>query len=69
MAISAIKTIIRKIFLFKRITIMLFHMYQALGSLQSHCFFTLIYIADMAIQMCNINNFDIDQMSSKFAQR
>ena len=29
----------------------------------------LIYIADMAIQMSNIDNFDIDQMSSKFAQR
>ena len=26
-------------------------------------------VADMAIQMSNINNFDIDQMSSKFAQR
>ena len=32
-------------------------------------FLTFIYIADMAIQMSNIDNFDIDQMSSKFAQR
>ena len=31
-------------------------------------FFILIYIADMAIQMSNIDNFDIDQMPSKFAQ-
>ena len=28
----------------------------------------LINIADMAIQMSNFDNFDIDQMSSKFAQ-
>ena len=27
-----------------------------------------IDIADMAIQMSNFDNFDIDQMSSKFAQ-
>ena len=32
-------------------------------------FHILIYIADMAIQMSNIDNFDSDQMSSKFAQR
>ena len=31
--------------------------------------FILIYLANMAIQMSNIDNFDIDQMSSKFAQR
>ena len=29
----------------------------------------MIHIADMAIQMSNIDNFDIDQMSSKFAQK
>ena len=29
----------------------------------------LIYLADMAISMSNIDNFDIDQMPSKFAQR
>ena len=32
-------------------------------------FLTLIYIADMAIQMSNIDNVDIGQMFSKFAQR
>ena len=29
----------------------------------------LFYTADMAIWMSNIDNFDIDQMSSKFGQR
>ena len=29
----------------------------------------LLFIADMAIQMCNFDNFDIGQMSPKFAQR
>ena len=29
----------------------------------------MTYITDMAIKMSNIHNFDIDQMSSKFAQR
>ena len=32
-------------------------------------FLSLICISDMDIQMCNIDNFDIDQMSSKFAQK
>ena len=29
----------------------------------------LLYMADMAIQMSNFDNFDIGQMSPKFAQR
>ena len=32
-------------------------------------FLTLIYTADIAIQNSKIDNFDIDQMSSKFAKR
>ena len=36
--------------------------------LQKNLFLFLINIADMAILMSNFNNFDIDQMSSKFAQ-
>ena len=36
---------------------------------QKNIFHILIYIADMAIQMSNFDNFDIDQISSKFAQR
>ena len=36
--------------------------------LQKNIFPFLINIADMAIQMSNFDNFDIDQMSSKFAQ-
>ena len=32
-------------------------------------FLILLFIADMAIQMCNFDNFDIGQMSQKFAQR
>ena len=36
--------------------------------LQKNIFLFLINIADMAIQMSNFDNFDIDQMSSKFAQ-
>ena len=37
--------------------------------LRKNIFRKLIYTADMAIQMSNIDNFDIDQMSSKFAKR
>ena len=37
--------------------------------LRKNIFLTLIYTADIAIQMSNIDNFDIDQMSSKFAKR
>ena len=36
--------------------------------LQKSIFLFLIDIADMAIQKSNFDNFDIDQMSSKFAQ-
>ena len=36
--------------------------------LRNDIFLFLIDIADMAIQMSNFDNFDIDQMSSKFAQ-
>ena len=36
---------------------------------EKNIFLTLIYIADMAIQMSNIDNVDIGQMFSKFAQR
>ena len=32
-------------------------------------FLILLFIADMAIQMCNFDNFDIGQMPPKFAQR
>ena len=32
---------------------------------EKNIFLILIYIADMAIQMLNVDNFDIDQMSSK----
>ena len=32
-------------------------------------FLILLFIADMAIQMCNFDNFDIGQMSPNFAQR
>ena len=35
--------------------------------LQKNIFLSLINIAYMAIQMSNFDNFDIDQMSSKFA--
>ena len=37
--------------------------------LQKDIFHILIHIADMAIQMSNIHNFDMDKMSSKFTQR
>ena len=36
---------------------------------KKNIFHILIYIADMAILMSNIDNFDSDQMSSNFAQR
>ena len=36
---------------------------------EKNIFLTLIYMADMAIWMANIDNFEVDQMSSKFAQR
>ena len=36
--------------------------------LQNNIFLFFIDIADMAIQMSNFDNFDVDQMSSKFAQ-
>ena len=36
---------------------------------EKNIFLTSICIADIAIQMSNIDNFDIDQMFSKFAQR
>ena len=37
--------------------------------LHKNIYLFLIYLADMAIWISNIDNFDIDQMSSKFAQR
>ena len=37
--------------------------------LQKNIFLILIYIADMAILMSDFDNFNIDQMSSNFAQR
>ena len=36
---------------------------------KKNIFSILLFIADMADQMCNFYNFDIDQMSPKFAQR
>ena len=36
---------------------------------EKNIFPTWIIVANMAILMSNIDNFDIDQMSSKFAQR
>ena len=36
---------------------------------KKNIFLILIYIADMAILMSDFDNFDIDQMSSNFAQR
>ena len=48
----------------------LVHVKQHYGvSFCEKMFFNLIHLADMAIQMSNIDNFEIDQMSSKFAQR
>ena len=36
---------------------------------EKNIFLILLFIADMAIQICNFDNFDIGQMSPKFAQR
>ena len=36
---------------------------------KKNIFLILLFIADMAIQRCNFDNFDIGQMSPKFAQR
>ena len=36
---------------------------------KKNIFLKLFYIPDMAISMSNFDNFDIDQMPSKFAQR
>ena len=36
---------------------------------KKNIFVILLYIANMAIQMSNFDNFDISQISPKFAQR
>ena len=43
--------------------------YNMVNLITKNIFLTLLDTADMAIQMSNFDNFDIGQMSPKFAQR